>query len=249
MDSGCVRIFWCDPRGRIRWQLGSVRVTLAAVGWALLLRWSWGGTSFPGASTSSQAHCSFSRDQATPSHHQHCSTAAGHQHHCSVNIITGVVVWYLYAADVLKWQLGWRVETRLEELVPGGGWAIWHWHWYRLSFESGWCWWTTVCQDPCSAALDIVRVKCCDREQFSLTMFRVAGPRTLAWLLGWVAPPSASSQQLQHAVTVPGLASQQQHGSSGSLEHGKCGKLKSYFSDSFEYISKYLQPSLRISWM
>ena len=135
MDSGCVRIFWCDPRGRIRWQLGSVRVTLAAVGWARLLRWSWGGTSFPGASTSSQAHCSFSRDQATPSHHQHCSTAAGHQLHCSVNIITGVVVWYLYAADVLKWQLSWRVETRLEELVPGGGWAIWHWHWYRLSFE------------------------------------------------------------------------------------------------------------------
>ena len=102
--------------------------------------------------------------------------------------------------------------------------------------KSGWCWLTTVCQDPCSAALDIVRVKCCDREQFSLTMFRVAGPRTLAWLLGWVAPPSASNQQLQHAVTVPGLASQQQHGSSGSLEHGKCGKLKSYFSDSFEYL-------------
>ena len=67
-----------------------------------------------------RAHCSFSRDQATP-RPQHCSTAAGHQLHCSVNIISGVVVWYLYAADALKWQLSWRVETRLEELVPGGG--------------------------------------------------------------------------------------------------------------------------------
>ena len=78
----------------------------------------------PAPAASRRAHCSFSRDQATPSHHQHCSTAAGHQLHCSVNIITGVVVWYLYAADVLKWKLSLRVETRLEELVPGGGWAI-----------------------------------------------------------------------------------------------------------------------------
>ena len=125
MDSGCVRIFWCDPRGRIRWQLGSVRVTLAAVGWALLLRWSWGGTSFPGASTpaaSRRAHTAASA--GTRQHLATTSTAAGHQLHCSVNIITGVVVWYLYAADGLKWQLSLRVETKLEELVPGGGWAI-----------------------------------------------------------------------------------------------------------------------------
>ena len=126
MDSGCVRIFWCDPRGRIRWQLGSVRVTLAAVGWALLLRWSWGGTSFPGASTPAARHTAASA--GTRQHLATTSTAALQQVTSSTAALTlslvYVVVWYLYAADGLKWQLSLRVETKLEELVPGGGWAI-----------------------------------------------------------------------------------------------------------------------------
>ena len=59
-----------------------------------------GGTSFPGASTPAARHTAASA--GTRQHLATTSTAAGHQLHCSVNIITGVVVWYLYAADVLK---------------------------------------------------------------------------------------------------------------------------------------------------
>ena len=81
-----------------------------------------------GAEQVSQAPAPAARHTAasagTRQHLATTSTAAGHQLHCSVNIITGVVVWYLYAADGLKWQLSLRVETKLEELVPGGGWAI-----------------------------------------------------------------------------------------------------------------------------
>ena len=100
-----------------------------------------------------RAHCSFSRDQATP-RPQHCSTAAGHQLHCSVNIISGVVLVRcrcfkmaikLKGGDQIRGiSAGWigGMEGGQSDIGIGTDCLL----------KSGWCWLTTVCQDPCSAA-------------------------------------------------------------------------------------------------